>query len=85
MSNPQSNKLTEARDRANAFAKSHIRECAAEILQWKDNAVLSEGRLRELAALCAEYTGAHDALKVAESIVTDLALKIVVGELHPKT
>lgn len=85
MSKPQSNPLAEARDRANAFAASHIRECAAEILEWKDKAVLSNGRLRELAKLCAEYTSDHDGLKVAESIVTDLALKVVVGELSLKS
>lgn len=47
-----SNTLTLARDRANAFARLHLPECAAELLSWKETSPVAfmfrgaDGRLR---------------------------------------
>lgn len=67
-----------ARDRAQAFAKEHLAECAAELLKWKDTSVLaSGGKVRQLASICAEYTGTSYSLGVAESTIYRAALEAV--------
>lgn len=67
--------LIEARKRATEFAKANLSTCASEILSMNESGVLkSDGKVRELAKLCAEFTGGHDPLGVAESIVKNLAL-----------
>ncbi|HBO7965266.1 TPA: hypothetical protein L5C46_003733 [Pseudomonas aeruginosa] len=71
-----SNTLTLARDRANAFARLHLQECAAELLSWKETSLLpTDGRIRELAKLCAEFTGPVASLGVAEATVYSIALQ----------
>lgn len=67
--------LIEARKRATEFAKANLSSCASEILAMNESGVLKPGgEMRELAKLCAEFTGGHDPLGVAESIVKNLAL-----------
>lgn len=67
--------LIAARERATEFAKANLSVCASEILAQNESGVLkSDGKVRELAKLCAEFTGGHDPLGVAESIVKNLAL-----------
>ncbi|HGF9701767.1 hypothetical protein [Pseudomonas aeruginosa] len=75
-----SNTLTLARDRANAFARLHLPECAAELLSWKETSLLpTDGRIRELAKLCAEFTGPVASLGVAEATVFSVALQALTG------
>jgi len=67
--------LIEARKRATEFAKANLSSCASEILAMNESGVLKpDGKVRELAKLCAVFTGGHDPLGVAESIVKNLAL-----------
>lgn len=67
--------LIAARERATEFAKANLSVCASEILDQNESGVLkSDGKVRELAKLCAVFTGGHDPLGVAESIVKNLAL-----------
>lgn len=67
--------LIEARKRATEFAKANLSTCASEILAMNESGVLKpDGKVRELAKLCAVFTGGHDPLGVAESIVKNLAL-----------
>lgn len=75
-----SNTLTLARDRANAFARLHLQECAAELMSWKETSLLpTDGRIRELAKLCAEFTGPVASLGVAEATVYSVALQALTG------
>lgn len=74
------NESQAARYRAEAFAKQHLPECAAELLEWKDTSVLaSNGRVRQLAKICAEYTGPSYSLGVAESTIFRAALESLSG------
>lgn len=67
--------MIEARERANEFAKLNLRECAAELLAWKETSILvAGGKMRQLAQLCAEYTGDTASLGVAEATVNAAAL-----------
>lgn len=67
--------LLDARERANQFAKVHLSECAAELLSWKETSILLPGgKVRQLAQLCAEYTGNVASLGVAESTINAAAL-----------
>jgi len=68
--------LRASRDAAKAFAREHLRECAAEIIEWKSTGVLCDGRLREMAKLCNPFAGPHS-LSVAESFVVTAALQTV--------
>jgi hypothetical protein len=70
----------ELRKASEVFVNAHLRECAAELLEWSDTGVLRDGRVRELAKLCAQWTGPSNALNVAESYVKHAALEALV---HP--
>lgn len=64
-----------ARERATEFAKANLSVCAGEILAQNESGILkTDGKVRELAKLCAEFTGGHNPLGVAESMVKNLAL-----------
>lgn len=63
------------RSESEQFATDHLAECAAELVEWQDKAVLRDGKVRELAAKCAEWAGEHDSLKIAERMVERTALK----------
>jgi len=65
------------RSEAQAFAKEHLAECAAEIIEWQDTAILRDGRVRELAAKCDKFIANHDALRVAESFINRAAVERV--------
>lgn len=76
--------LVEARERATKFAKDNLSVCAGEILAQNESGVLkSDGKVRELAKLCAEFTGGHNPLGVAESLVKDLALASLAQHQQP--
>ncbi len=62
-------KLREARTAAEEFAKGNASECAAEIINWQDTAILKDGKVRDLAVLCAKYVGGDHALRAAESLI----------------
>jgi hypothetical protein len=61
---------------AEVFARQHVREIAREIIEWQDTALLRQGRLRELAAICNGITRTH-ALSVAEALAVREALILV--------
>lgn len=62
-------------DAAQAFADKHLAECCAEIMEWRDSAVLRDGRVRELATLCVPFSSKGDSLTVAERMVSRTALR----------
>lgn len=66
--------LKQLREECKAFAAKHLAECAAELIEWQDTAILREGKVRELSALCQGFIDNHDSLRVAESMVTRAAL-----------
>lgn len=68
---------SELRDASEAFAAANLRECADELLEWSATALLRNGKVRELAKLCAEWAGERDALSIAERIVQHAALRAV--------
>lgn len=57
------------------FAKTHMRELAAELLEWQDTGILKDGRLRELGQMASAAAG-QDGLKVAENFVVREALQL---------
>lgn len=57
------------------FAKQHLKECCAELLEWQNTAILRDGRIRELASMCRKFVGDHDGLRVAESFVNRAAVE----------
>jgi hypothetical protein len=59
---------------ARLFAKTHLSELAAEIIEWQDTAILRDGRMRELAVLCLPLESNHS-LKLAESLVARAAME----------
>ena len=75
--------LTDARQKAGLFIAVHLEELAAEILEWHSRAVLRDGRMRELAALCRPWCKEY-ALQTAESMVNKAALEEVVRKTPSK-
>ncbi|NML34883.1 hypothetical protein [Paraburkholderia antibiotica] len=68
--------LKAVNDRAKSFAKEHLIECAAELLEWSRTALLRDGRVRELAVML-EPLDMHNPLALAEAIVKHAALERV--------
>ena len=66
------NHIAEAR----AFTKRHLPQCAEEMLEWQDTALLRDGRMRELGKLCSKIDPQYS-LKLAEGMVTRAALEYV--------
>lgn len=71
--------LAAQRAAAIKFATEHVREMAAELLEWQDTSILRDGKVRELAKMCA-FADYH-ALKVAEHFVHRAALEVAAGVL----
>lgn len=69
MSNNDPNHL---REQARCFVRQHLGQCVAELVEWKETALLRQGRLRELADLCG--WAAPDNMSVAEFLVVKAAL-----------
>ncbi|MGZ8887985.1 MAG: hypothetical protein ACXW1D_00335 [Halobacteriota archaeon] len=69
--------LKTIRQQCKDFAKLHLKECCAEIMEWQDTAVLREGKVRELAAIAQGLIDNHDALRVAESYINRAAIEAV--------
>lgn len=59
---------------AEAFVRENLSECAAELIEWIDTAVLRDGKVREAARILQPVLH-HDAIKVAERIVERAALE----------
>lgn len=67
-----------ARDRCLAFAKENLSECAKELLEWYATSVLvKDGKVRELAKMCSEFTNETIGLKIAENFIKVAALRAV--------
>lgn len=66
------------RYKSEEFAAANLRECAEELLEWNDTASLRDGKVRELARLCAVWASEHVALPIAERIVQRAALRAAV-------
>lgn len=67
--------LKTIRQQCKDFAKLHLKECCAEILEWQDTAVLRDGKVRELAAMVGGFISNHDTLRVAESFISRAAIE----------
>jgi len=67
--------LTDEHKLCREFAEKHVAELASEIVEWQDSSTLKEGKLRELAAMCASWAGANYAMSVAQSLATRAALE----------
>lgn len=66
----QNNEAIKFREKARSFAKMHYAECAAELIEWQDTAILCDGKVRQLGLLCSHFIGGYDDLRVAESMIT---------------
>lgn len=64
------------RGEARAFAATHVRALAAELVEWQDTGLLADGKLRELAAIWAQGDESN-AISLAESTATRAALDAV--------
>ncbi len=70
--------LIMARDRANDFAKTNLSVCAGEVYDMNESGVLKpDGKVRELAKLCASFSGGHDPVGIAVSFVMKLSLATI--------
>ena len=74
----------ETMERAKEFAKLHIKECASEVIQWKNTSNLEGPRLRELAKIISEL-GINNSLQIAQGLVETEALTIVSKMRDDKT
>ena len=59
------------------FARDNLKECAQEVIEWHDTAILRDGKVRELAKMCNEWASGVDDLRLAERIVERVALEEV--------
>lgn len=67
--------LKTIRQQCKDYAKTHLKECSAELIEWQDTAILRDGRVRELAAMCNEFISNHDGLRMAESFINRAAVE----------
>jgi hypothetical protein len=79
---PGTEPLRDTRNRWETFAREHLKELVAEIIEWQDTALLRDGRVRELAAIIRTVSD-HHALKIAESAVTRAAMEHVALSAPP--
>lgn len=63
-------------EQSRQYARAHLKQASAELLQWRDSGVLPDGHVRELARQCAEWAGSTNALSVAERLVEVEALRL---------
>jgi hypothetical protein len=68
--------LTDEREICRRFAETHVAELADEAIEWQDSSVLRDGKLRELAKMCAPWTGSQYALSVAQNFATRAAWQL---------
>lgn len=61
------------RDEARAFAATHVRSLAAELIDWQDTGLLQGPKLRELAAIWAKGDESNS-LSLAETSAMRAAL-----------
>jgi hypothetical protein len=69
--------LNLAREAAEAFCAANLKACCAELVEWSRTALLRDGKVRELASLCAVYMGEYDSLKLAERMVQNAACELI--------
>jgi hypothetical protein len=69
--------LNAAREAAESFCAANLKTCCAELVEWSRTALLRDGKVRELANLCAVYMGEYDSLKLAERMVQNAACEFV--------
>lgn len=62
------------------FARRHLQECAGELLTWQDTGTLPDGKMRELARMCAAWTDESNALSIAEHTVQREALRYLLDK-----
>jgi hypothetical protein len=58
-----------------AFARAHLAECCAELIELNSTTILRDGRVRELGRLCAAHIGGERALTVAQAFIEAAALE----------
>lgn len=73
--------LKAARETAETFARQHVAECAAELLEWSDTGFLRDGKVRELAKILRELD-THRSLPLAERIATAAVLELAARPLQ---
>ncbi len=66
------------RNKARAFANTHAKALASELIQWQDTGLLIDGRLRELAVIWATVDDSNS-LSLAENTATRAALDALVS------
>lgn len=67
-------KIRRARDHALRFTREHIKELAAEIIEWHDTSLLKpNGRVRELAVILKTLDPTKS-LSIAENMINREAL-----------
>lgn len=70
------------REEAWAFAKTHVREGARELLALHATGILADGKVRELGRLNAKWAGESTfALDLAKSMIVDEALKMAAADI----
>lgn len=62
---------------AKVYAREHLAELAADVLEWKATGLLPSGSKLRLLADQFEPVMDHSRLPLAESLVSDAALKVV--------
>lgn len=66
------------RNQARAFANSHAKALASELIQWQDTGLLIDGRMRELAVIWSAVDDSNT-LSLAENTATRAALDALVA------
>lgn len=59
------------------YCNDNIGDLCREILQWHDTGILKDGKVRKLAHMLS-YVPAYDRLKVAESMISTLAMESII-------
>lgn len=60
------------------FAKRHLSECAAELIERSETGILRNGRVRELSERIKQWAPANEALSIAENTIKRAALEAAV-------
>lgn len=69
----------EVMKKAENFAEANLKECAAEMLEWRETSILRNGKVRELAAIL-HTVDPHYALTLAGNMIKTAAMRKVVAE-----
>lgn len=62
------------------FAKTHLAQCAAEVLQLQETGVLADGKFRQLQRMCTFWTPPQGAQAAALALVHWAALEAVAAK-----